>query len=53
MSKETGKVYGKAIESPPISMINMSWFQAALNSSTHGYASVKIGLNNAGDLLYL
>jgi hypothetical protein len=38
---------------PAISMINTNWFQAALNSSTHGYASVEIGWNNVGDLLYL
>jgi hypothetical protein len=53
VSKETEKLYGKAIESPPISMINASWFQAALNSPTHGYASVETEWNNAGDLLYL
>jgi hypothetical protein len=53
VNKETGKLYGKAIESPPMSMTNTSWFQAVLNSSTHGYASVEAGWNNAGDLIFL
>jgi hypothetical protein len=52
VNNETGKLYGKAIESPPLSMSNTSWFQAVLNS-THGYASVKTGWNNVGDLLFL
>lgn len=52
VNNETGKLYGKAIESPPLSMINTSWFQAVLNS-THGYASVETGWNNVGDLFFL
>lgn len=52
VNNETGKLYGKAIESPPFSMINASWFQAILNS-THGYASVETGWNNARNLLFL
>ncbi|KAF5455369.1 hypothetical protein F2P56_024958 [Juglans regia] len=49
---ETGKLYGKAIESRPWTMANASWFQEALNNK-HGSASLETGWNNAQDLLFL
>ncbi|XP_042988785.1 LOW QUALITY PROTEIN: histidine kinase CKI1-like [Carya illinoinensis] len=49
---ETGKLYGKAIESLPWTIANASWFQEALNSK-HGSSSLETGWNNAQDLLFL
>ena len=52
VNHETGELYGKSIERPPLNLVNTSWFQAALNS-THGYASVESGWNNSQDLILL
>ena len=49
---ETGKLYGEVITSPPLALINESWFQEAMNSD-NGSASLGIQWNSAQNLLFL
>ncbi|KAL5858202.1 hypothetical protein ACOSQ3_005660 [Xanthoceras sorbifolium] len=51
VDRDTGKLYGEAIVSRPLS-VNSSWLQEALNS-TDGFASLGSGWNKAGDPLFL
>lgn len=51
-NRDTGKLYGEAIKSPPAAIVNSSWFQGALNSK-NGYASVGTGWGNSQDILLL
>ncbi|XVE73422.1 hypothetical protein DITRI_Ditri11bG0116900 [Diplodiscus trichospermus] len=48
----SGKLYGEAVESHSLNVVNTSWFQAALNDSW-GYYSVENGWNSVGDPLFL
>ncbi|KAK6119743.1 hypothetical protein DH2020_046513 [Rehmannia glutinosa] len=51
-NRDTGKLYGEAIMSPPFAVVNSSWFEEALNSS-NGYASIGTGWGTSRDILFL
>ncbi|CBI36943.3 unnamed protein product, partial [Vitis vinifera] len=46
---DTGKLYGKVITSPPLVVVNASWFEEAMNS-TNGYSSLGTEWNSVQDL---
>ncbi|KAH7838082.1 hypothetical protein Vadar_021823 [Vaccinium darrowii] len=52
VNRDTGKLYGEPINTHPITTLNTSWFQEALNS-TNGCASTGTGWKNDQDLLFL
>ncbi|CAK9175561.1 unnamed protein product [Ilex paraguariensis] len=52
VNRDTGKLYGEAVESLPLVTVKASWFQEALNS-TNGNASIGTGWINGQDLLFL
>ncbi|XWS31812.1 hypothetical protein CRYUN_Cryun23aG0108300 [Craigia yunnanensis] len=48
----SGNLYGEAVRSHSLNLVNTSWFQAALNN-LWGYSSVENGWNSVGDPLFL
>ncbi|EOX95248.1 Hybrid signal transduction histidine kinase E, putative [Theobroma cacao] len=48
----SGKLYGEAVRSHSLDVVNTSWFQTTLNDSK-GYSSVEKRWNSAGDPLFL
>ena len=52
VNRDTGMLYGDAIVSDPKVIVNSSWFQKALNS-TSGHSSMDTGWNKAQDSLFL
>ncbi|KAK6164120.1 hypothetical protein DH2020_000984 [Rehmannia glutinosa] len=51
-NRDTGKLYGEAIKSPPFAIVNSTWFEEALNSS-NVYASIGTGWGTSRDILFL
>ncbi|XP_057966677.1 histidine kinase CKI1 [Malania oleifera] len=50
---DTGKLYGKAINFNPSTILNSRWFREPPNATNGHNASLEIGLNNAQGLLFL
>ncbi|OMO63979.1 hypothetical protein CCACVL1_22133 [Corchorus capsularis] len=49
----SGKLYGEAVKSHYLNLVNTSWFQAALMNGFKGYSSVEKGWNGAGETWFL
>ncbi|KAK3020583.1 hypothetical protein RJ639_046933 [Escallonia herrerae] len=52
VNRDTGKLYGEAVKSAPLFIVNSSWFQQALNNAK-GSASLRSAWTNPQDLLFL